>query len=96
MFIGYFTERPYQDREAEWYKHFGGLLDLGLSNSNYKPEIGADLYNRYFDEKLYVEEMGFDWVSLSEHHYSPRILTPSPVLPSGVGEKCSPPRARCG
>src|SRR6201997_1164523 len=26
------------------------------------------------------EELGFDWVSLSEHHYSPRILTPSPVV----------------
>jgi hypothetical protein len=24
-----------------------------------------------------VEELGFDWVSVSEHHYSPRILTPS-------------------
>src|SRR5678815_3341255 len=28
----------------------------------------------------YVEELGFDWVSVSEHHYSPRILTPSPIL----------------
>ena len=23
---------------------------------------------------------GFDWVSVSEHHYSPRILTPSPIV----------------
>jgi alkanesulfonate monooxygenase SsuD/methylene tetrahydromethanopterin reductase-like flavin-dependent oxidoreductase (luciferase family) len=28
----------------------------------------------------YVEELGFDWVSVSEHHYSPRILTPSPIV----------------
>ncbi len=28
----------------------------------------------------FVEALGFDWVSLSEHHYSPRILTPSPVV----------------
>jgi len=27
-----------------------------------------------------VERLGFDWVSLSEHHYSPRILTPSPAV----------------
>lgn len=27
-----------------------------------------------------VEKLGFDWVSLSEHHYSPRILTPSPAV----------------
>jgi alkanesulfonate monooxygenase SsuD/methylene tetrahydromethanopterin reductase-like flavin-dependent oxidoreductase (luciferase family) len=26
----------------------------------------------------FVEELGFDWVSVSEHHYSPRILTPNP------------------
>src|SRR4030095_15732895 len=28
----------------------------------------------------FVEELGFDWVSVSEHHYSPRILTPSPIV----------------
>jgi alkanesulfonate monooxygenase SsuD/methylene tetrahydromethanopterin reductase-like flavin-dependent oxidoreductase (luciferase family) len=29
------------------------------------------------ERSRYVEELGFDWVSVSEHHYSPRILTPS-------------------
>ena len=28
----------------------------------------------------FVERLGFDWISVSEHHYSPRILTPSPVV----------------
>jgi alkanesulfonate monooxygenase SsuD/methylene tetrahydromethanopterin reductase-like flavin-dependent oxidoreductase (luciferase family) len=28
----------------------------------------------------YVEKLGFDWISLSEHHYSPRILTPSTIV----------------
>ncbi len=32
------------------------------------------------DRVKFVEELGFDWVSLSEHHYSPRILTPSPAV----------------
>jgi alkanesulfonate monooxygenase SsuD/methylene tetrahydromethanopterin reductase-like flavin-dependent oxidoreductase (luciferase family) len=27
-----------------------------------------------------AEQLGFDWVSVSEHHYSPRILTPSPAV----------------
>ena len=71
MFLGYFNERPYQDRDAEWYKHFGGLQDLSLSNGVYKPEIGAELYNRYFDEKLVVEQMGFDGVMLNAHHDTP-------------------------
>jgi alkanesulfonate monooxygenase SsuD/methylene tetrahydromethanopterin reductase-like flavin-dependent oxidoreductase (luciferase family) len=71
MFIGYFTERPYQDRQAEWYKHFGGLMDLSLSNGVYNPQLGAELYNRYFDEKLLVEAMGFDGVMLNAHHDTP-------------------------
>ncbi|MBV8334059.1 MAG: LLM class flavin-dependent oxidoreductase, partial [Alphaproteobacteria bacterium] len=29
------------------------------------------------ERSRYAEELGFDWVSVSEHHYSPRILTPS-------------------
>ena len=32
------------------------------------------------DRARFVEKLGFDWVSLSEHHYSPRILTPSPTV----------------
>jgi alkanesulfonate monooxygenase SsuD/methylene tetrahydromethanopterin reductase-like flavin-dependent oxidoreductase (luciferase family) len=28
----------------------------------------------------FVEELGFDWVSFSEHHYGARILTPSPIV----------------
>jgi alkanesulfonate monooxygenase SsuD/methylene tetrahydromethanopterin reductase-like flavin-dependent oxidoreductase (luciferase family) len=35
-------------------------------------------WDREFESPfLHVEELGFDWVSISEHHYSPRILTPS-------------------
>ncbi|MBI2765656.1 MAG: LLM class flavin-dependent oxidoreductase [Chloroflexi bacterium] len=72
MFIGYFTERPYQDPKA---KFFGAskdeLTDLVLSNGEYDSEIAADLYNRYFDEKLYAEEMGFDGLMLNEHHSTP-------------------------
>src|SRR5260370_7601002 len=46
----------------------------------YDPEIGAKAYSTMIDRIRLVEELGFDWVSLSEHHYSPRILTPSPPL----------------
>ena len=38
--------------------------------------------SRMVERSRYVEELGFDWVSVSEHHYSPRILTPS--LPIAV------------
>ena len=46
----------------------------------YDPAAGAQAYRGMIDRLEYVEEIGFDWVSVSEHHYSPRILTPSPIV----------------
>src|ERR1041385_5430417 len=46
----------------------------------YDPESGASAYRGMVDRVRFVEELGFDWVSVSEHHYSPRILTPSPIV----------------
>ncbi|SRR5579875_637984 len=40
----------------------------------------AKTMNRAIEQALFAEELGFDWVSVSEHHYSPRILTPSPMI----------------
>jgi alkanesulfonate monooxygenase SsuD/methylene tetrahydromethanopterin reductase-like flavin-dependent oxidoreductase (luciferase family) len=48
--------------------------------ANYDPEIGAAAFRGMVERVRFVEELGFDWVSVSEHHYSPRILTPSPVV----------------
>jgi alkanesulfonate monooxygenase SsuD/methylene tetrahydromethanopterin reductase-like flavin-dependent oxidoreductase (luciferase family) len=80
MFIGYFTERPYQDREADWYQASGvGLLDLTLSNGVIDADVQADLYHRYFDEKLYIEEMGFDGVMLNSHHSTPFCMGGGPM-----------------
>jgi alkanesulfonate monooxygenase SsuD/methylene tetrahydromethanopterin reductase-like flavin-dependent oxidoreductase (luciferase family) len=79
MFIGYFTERPYQDREASWYKSALPLMDLDLSNGVIDPKLQADLYHRYFDEKLYVEKMGFDGVMLNAHHSTPFCMGGGPM-----------------
>ena len=72
MFIGHFTERPYQDLQSGYFGATGlPIKDLTLSNDIYDPQVGADLYNRYLDEKLYAEEMGFDGLMLNEHHSTP-------------------------
>lgn len=69
MKIGYFTERPYQDPSLmEGRTNF---VDLMMSNGGYDPALGALLYNRYLDEKVYAEEMGFDMLMLNEHHSTP-------------------------
>ena len=46
----------------------------------YDPDDGAKAYRGMVERAKFVEDLGFDWISLSEHHYSPRILTPSPPL----------------
>ena len=46
----------------------------------YDPATGARAYRGMVERLRTVEELGFDWISVSEHHYSPRILTPSPIV----------------
>lgn len=46
----------------------------------YDPDAGAQAYRGMVERARFVERLGFDWISLSEHHYSPRIVTPSPPL----------------
>lgn len=72
MFIGYFTERPYQDPSSGYFGATGApIMDLKVSNESYDSVLAAQLYNRYLDEKLYAEEMGFDGLMLNEHHNTP-------------------------
>ena len=51
-----------------------------VPSGNYDPATGAEAYRGMVERVKFVEQLGFDWVSVSEHHYSPRILTPSPVV----------------
>ena len=69
MLIGHFTEQPWQDETSGLMGAQG--TDLGMSNDLYDPAIGAKLYNRYLDEKVYAEEVGFDALMLNEHHSTP-------------------------
>jgi alkanesulfonate monooxygenase SsuD/methylene tetrahydromethanopterin reductase-like flavin-dependent oxidoreductase (luciferase family) len=46
----------------------------------YDQSAGARLYEDMTERIAFAERLGFDWFSLSEHHYSPRILTPSPPV----------------
>jgi alkanesulfonate monooxygenase SsuD/methylene tetrahydromethanopterin reductase-like flavin-dependent oxidoreductase (luciferase family) len=46
----------------------------------YDPDAGVQAYQGMIERLQFVEELGFDWVSVSEHHYSPRILSPAPIV----------------
>jgi alkanesulfonate monooxygenase SsuD/methylene tetrahydromethanopterin reductase-like flavin-dependent oxidoreductase (luciferase family) len=72
MFVGYFTERPYQDPDSGYFGRTGKPIeDLSMSNASYDPVLGSRLYNRYLDEKIYAEQQGFDGLMLNEHHSTP-------------------------
>src|SRR5437762_10907136 len=51
-----------------------------MPSGAYDREAGAEAYRGMIQRIEFVEELGFDWVSVSEHHYSPRILTPAPIV----------------
>ena len=53
------------------------------------PETSVRSYQEGIEECEFAEEMGFDWVSFSEHHYSGRIATGTPA---GVGIGFKPPK----
>lgn len=56
-----------------------------VAPSAYDPDAGAKSHEKMIERLRFVEELGFDWISLSEHHYSPRILTPSvPVAAANI------------
>src|SRR6202040_3827715 len=52
-------------------------LEPAAAAGAYDREAGLRAFRGMVERSRYVEELGFDWVSVSEHHYSPRILTPS-------------------
>jgi len=51
-----------------------------VASGAYDRRAGAEAYARMLERLRVIEDIGFDWVSVSEHHYSPRILTPSPIV----------------
>ena len=44
------------------------------------PETSVRSYQEGIAECEFAEEMGFEWISFSEHHYSGRIATGTPAV----------------
>src|SRR5579859_146054 len=73
MKVSYFETGRYvppPDMPREW----------PVPSGSYDPDVGAAAFRGMVERVKFVEQLGFDWVSVSEHHYSPRILTPSPIV----------------
>jgi alkanesulfonate monooxygenase SsuD/methylene tetrahydromethanopterin reductase-like flavin-dependent oxidoreductase (luciferase family) len=50
------------------------------SNSHFDPVKGAEYYQEYLDEYLLYDRLGFDGISVNEHHQTAYGLMPSPNL----------------
>lgn len=60
MDVWHFTEMPYPDIPD-------GPRAVTLGSAAFDPQIGHQLYNRYFDEYMLADELGFN-IMLNEHH----------------------------
>ena len=57
--------------------------------SYHDPATSVRSYQEGIEECELAEEMGFAWISFSEHHYSGRIATGTPaVMAAAVAERC--------
>ena len=47
-------------------------------------EVASMSMHRTIESARRADELGFDWISLSEHHYAPMMLTPNPLVMAGA------------
>ncbi len=83
MKVYYFSEFPYHeypDEEGEKYPS----LRLTFPNTYFDPGTANNLFQRYFDECVYVDEMGFDGIMVNEHHNTPSCMNASCNLSAAV------------
>ena len=44
------------------------------------PQVASESIARTLDRCAHADRLGFDWVSVSEHHYAPYMMTPNPMI----------------
>ena len=50
----------------------------------FDPAVGQRTYDQFLEWAGRADELGFDWVSVSEHHYAPLIIAPSTGVMAGA------------
>lgn len=63
---------------------YDGPAWVTCPNSLFDPGVGTQMYNRYLDELILAEELGFDGVCVNEHHQNAYGLMPSPNLMASI------------
>ncbi len=65
-------------------KDYDGPAWITCPNELFDPAVGQEAYNRYLDELIYSEELGFDGVCVNEHHQNAYGTMPSPNLMAAI------------
>jgi len=80
MRIFSFHLMPYSGLPSE----YDGPAWITCPNEFFDPGLDGRLYNRYLDELIYAEELGFDGVCVNEHHQNAYGIMPSPNLMASI------------
>lgn len=79
MKIFIFHLMPYANLDMSYAEKYRAAWVV-LPNTYFDPKQGHELYNRYLDELELAAELGFDGISVNEHHQNAYGLMPSPVV----------------
>jgi alkanesulfonate monooxygenase SsuD/methylene tetrahydromethanopterin reductase-like flavin-dependent oxidoreductase (luciferase family) len=79
MKVLFFHLMPYAYLDFDYQKKYKTDWVV-LPNTYFDPVKGHELYNRYLDELELAAELGFDGVSVNEHHQNAYGLMPSPIV----------------
>jgi alkanesulfonate monooxygenase SsuD/methylene tetrahydromethanopterin reductase-like flavin-dependent oxidoreductase (luciferase family) len=63
---------------------YDGPAWITCPNELFDPGLGTQIYNRYLDELIYADELGFDGVCVNEHHQNAYGIMPSPNLMASI------------
>jgi alkanesulfonate monooxygenase SsuD/methylene tetrahydromethanopterin reductase-like flavin-dependent oxidoreductase (luciferase family) len=74
---------PYAELDLDYDKKHNSAW-VTLPNTYYDPAKGPKLYNRYIDELVYADKLGFDGVCVNEHHQNAYGLMPIPGVIAGA------------
>jgi alkanesulfonate monooxygenase SsuD/methylene tetrahydromethanopterin reductase-like flavin-dependent oxidoreductase (luciferase family) len=55
-----------------------------VAADSYSSEIATQSMDTALEQFRLADEVGFDWLSVAEHHFSPMSMTPNPMLMAGV------------
>jgi len=67
-------------------RYHGPAEDVGwpVASTVYSAEAAHKSLQTALDQFRMADELGFDWVTVAEHHYAPFSLTPNPMVMAGA------------